>query len=289
MPIVPALSELKRATREGYAVPSFDVWDSATADGALAALVEKRAPGIIAIYSAVFDGPTACGLTAYVRARAEEVPVPVAILLDHGAGLDQCVQAIRYGCTDVMFDGSRLPLEENLAQTRVIARAAHAAGVGVEAELGHVGQAGDLENPAHWGAGFTDPTEAAGFVRETGIDFLAVAIGTAHGIYRGEPRLAMERLQEIRRRVDVPLVLHGGTGLGGEPLQAAIAGGIAKINVSTDLFISAGRRLAEGAWAAAEAPWADDPTLFRVTNTIAEAFRERCLYYIDLFGASGRA
>ena len=289
MSIVPALTELERATRGGYAVPSFDVWDSATADGALAALVEKRAPGIIAVYSAVFEGPTARGLAAYVRARAEDVPVPVAILLDHGASLEQCVQAIRYGFTDVMFDGSRLPLEENLAQTRVIARAAHAAGVGVEAELGHVGMAGDLEDPARWGAGFTDPGEAVAFVRETGVDFLAVAIGTAHGIYRGEPRLDMERLQEIGRRVDAPLVLHGGTGLGGEPLQAAIVRGIAKINVSTDLFISAGRRLAAGAWAETEAPWADDPTLFRVTKTISEVFRERCLYYIDLFGAAGRA
>jgi ketose-bisphosphate aldolase len=289
MSIVAAVKELERAARQGYAVPHFDVWDSATTDGALAALVEKRAPGIIAIYSRVFDGPTARGLVAYIRARAEEVPVPVAILLDHGAGLEQCAQAIRYGCTDVMFDGSSLSLEENLAQTRVIARAAHAAGVGVEAELGHVGQAGDLEDPSHWGAGFTDPIEAARFVRETGVDYLAVAIGTAHGIYRGDPKLDLDLLREIRRQVSVPLVLHGGTGLGGEPLRAAIAGGIAKINVSTDLFVSAGRRVAEAAWAAVEAPWADDPTFFAVTNTIAEAFRERCLDYIDLFGAAGRA
>jgi fructose-bisphosphate aldolase class II len=106
MSIVPAVGELKRATRGGYAVPHFDVWDSTTTDGALAALVEMRAPGIIAIYSGVFAGPTARGLVAYVRARADDAPVPVAILLDHGAGLGQCVQAIRYGCTDVMFDGS---------------------------------------------------------------------------------------------------------------------------------------------------------------------------------------
>jgi ketose-bisphosphate aldolase len=289
MPIVPAVRELERATRGGYAVPHFDVWDSATTDGVLAALAEKRAPGIIAIYSGVFDGPTARGLVAYIRARAEEVPVPVAILLDHGAGLEQCARAIRYGCTDVMFDGSRLPLEENLAQTQVIVRAAHAAGVGVEAELGHVGQTGDLEDPAHWGAGFTDPIEAAGFLRETGVDYLAIAIGTAHGIYKGEPRLDLDLLREIRRCVNVPLVLHGGTGLGGEPLRAAIASGIAKINVSTDLFVSAGRRVSEASWTAVDAPWTDDPTFFEVTATISDAFRERCHYYIELFGAAGRA
>jgi fructose-bisphosphate aldolase, class II len=289
MPIVSALNELRRASREGYAVPHFDVWDSITVDGVLAALVEKRAPGIIAIYSAVFQGPTARGLVAYVRARAEEVAAPVAILLDHGAGLEKCAQAIRYGCTDVMFDGSRLPLEENLAQTRVIVRTAHAAGVGVEAEVGHVGEAGDAEDPDHRRDGFTDPGEAVDFVRQTGVDFLAIAIGTAHGIYQGEPHLDLDLLREIRGRVDAPLVLHGGTGLPEEPLRAAIAGGIAKINVSTDLFVSAGRRVAEASWVEVEAPWADDPTFFEVTKTIAEAFRERCLYYIDLFGATGRA
>jgi fructose-bisphosphate aldolase, class II len=288
MSIVPAVVEMKRATREGYAVPHFDVWDSATTDGVLAALAEKQAPGIIAIYSGVFDGPTARGLVAYIRARAEEAPVPVAILLDHGASLEQCAQAIRYGCTDVMFDGSRLSLEENLARTEVIARAAHAAGVGIEAELGHVGDASDLSH-AGQADGLTDPNEAAAFVRGAGVDYLAIAIGTAHGIYRGEPKLDLALLREIRRRVDVPLVLHGGTGLGGEQLQEAIAGGIAKINVSTDLFVSAGRRVADASWATVEAPWADDPTFFAVTKTIAEAFRERCLYYIDLFGAAGRA
>jgi fructose-bisphosphate aldolase, class II len=263
MPIVSAVSELRRAAREGYAVPHFDVWDSATTDGVLAALVEKRAPGIIALYDGVFRGPTARGLVAYIRARVEESPAPIAILLDHGASLERCAQAIRYGCTDVMFDGSKLPLEENLARTRVIVRAAHAAGVGVEAELGHVGEASDLDQHAEQRDGLTDPAEAADFVRETGVDYLAIAIGTAHGIYRGEPKLALDLLREIRRRVDVPLVLHGGTGLGGEQLQEAIASGIAKINVSTDLFVSAGRRVADGDWASVEAPGPTTPGSFR--------------------------
>jgi ketose-bisphosphate aldolase len=289
MSIMPAFHLLTQASRGGYAVPHFDVWDIATTEGALAALVEKRAPGIIAIYSAVFQGPIARGLVSYVRARADEVSVPVAILLDHGAGLEECAKAIRFGCTDVMFDGSRLPLQENIAQTRVIVRAAHAAGVGVEGEVGHVGQAGDIEDSGRSRHGLTDPGEAIDFVRETGVDYLAIAIGTAHGVYQGEPRLDLDLLREIRRRVAAPLVLHGGTGLGGEPLRAAIAGGIAKINVSTDLFLSAGRRVADGEWAEVAAPWTDDPTFFQVTATIAEAFRERCLYYIDLFGAAGRA
>ncbi len=289
MSIESAANLLRRASGEGYAIPHFDVWDIATTEGVLEALVERRAPGIIAIYSGVFQGPIARGLVGYVRARAEEIPAPVAILLDHGASLEECARAVRFGCTDVMFDGSRLPLPENTAQTRIIVRAAHAAGVGVEGEVGHVGWAGDMEDPERQAHGLTDPGEAADFVRETGVDYLAIAIGTAHGIYQGEPRLALDLLGEIRRCVNVPLVLHGGTGLGGEPLRAAIAGGIAKINVSTDLFLSAGRRVAAAEWADVEAPWTDEPTFFRISATVAEAFRERCLCYIDLFGAAGRA
>jgi ketose-bisphosphate aldolase len=289
MSIVLATDLLRRATREAYAVPSFDVWDIAGAEGAFDALVDRRAPGIIAIYSAVLTQPSARGFLAYARARAEDVQTPVALLLDHGASLEECAQAIRFGCTDVMFDGSQLPLRENAAETRVIVRMAHAAGVGVEAEVGHVGQAGEEESDAPRRNGFTDPAAAAAFVDETCVDYLAVAIGTAHGVYKGQPRLDLDLLGAIRRAVDVPLVLHGGTGLGGDPLRAAIACGIAKINVSTDLFLSAGRRVVEGQWAPVDAPWTNDPTYFRVSATVREAFRERCCYYIDLFGAGGRA
>jgi ketose-bisphosphate aldolase len=289
MTIVPATDLLRRAAAQGYAVPSFDVWDIASAEGALDALVERRAPGIIAIYSAVLNQPYARGFLAYARARAEELPAPLALLLDHGASLEECARAMRFGCTDVMFDGSQLPLPANARETAIITRMAHAAGVGVEAEVGHVGQAGDEESAAGGRSGFTDPAAAAAFVRETGVDYLAVAIGTAHGVYKGAPRLDLDLLAEIRAAVDVPLVLHGGTGLGGDPLRAAIACGIAKINVSTDLFLSAGRRLADHAWAPVDAPWTSDPTYFRVSATVREAFRERCAFYIDLFGAAGRA
>lgn len=289
MSITPASELLRRASREGYAIPSFDVWDIAGAEGVLEALRDRRAPGIIAVYSAVFQQPFARGFLAYLRARAEEVSVPVALLLDHGASLEECARAMRFGCTDVMFDGSRLPLPANAAETRIIVRAAHAAGVGVEAEVGHVGQAADADETAQRHEGYTDPVAAAGFVAETGVDFLAVAIGTAHGVYKGEPHLELDLLREIRRAVDVPLVLHGGTGLGGDMLAAAIAEGIAKINVSTDLFLSAGSRVATGEWAHVETPWTNDPTYFRIAATVSDAFRERCLYYIDLFGAAGCA
>lgn len=281
MTLVPMAVLLRHASREGFAVPHFDVFDSTMAEGAVAALVEKRAPGILAVYSALFRGPSARALIGYVRARAEEVAVPLAVLLDHGEDLAQCVQAICYGCTDVMFDGSRLPLDENIARTREVVRAAHAAGVGVEAELGHVGDASQADAEAGH-ARLTDPDEAVAFVEQTGVDALAVAIGTAHGIYRGEPRLELDRLRAIRARVAVPLVIHGGTGLGGEPLRAAIASGIAKVNVSTDLFVRAGQRLVEGARQGSA-------SYFDLTAGVAEAVRERCAHYIELFGAAGRA
>ena len=131
------------------------------------------------------------------------------------------------------------PLEENIANTRRVVAAAHAAGVGVEAELGHVGMGDQYDSEGRRGIGFTDPANVERFVEQTGVDFLAIAFGTAHGFYNGEPHLDLDLLSEIRRRVDVPLVMHGGTGLSDEQFRAAIAAGINKINFATSIMNSA--------------------------------------------------
>ena len=178
----------------------------------VAALEEANAPGIIAIYSGSFDQPNAAALAAYIRVRLEKLPQPASLMLDHGSSLEQCMRAIHLGFTDVMFDGSKLPYEENLATTKAIVRAAHAVGVKVEAELGHVGSGNEYQNFGGQRKGFTDPAAAERFAAETGVDFLAVAIGTAHGVYVGDPQIDLELLAEVRRRVSVPLVLHGGSG-----------------------------------------------------------------------------
>jgi fructose-bisphosphate aldolase class II len=192
------------------------------------------------------------------------------------------MQILAYGATDVMFDGGKLPLEENIAITRSVVRDALAMGAGVEAELGFVGHGSDYANLDVVRQGFTKPEEAARFIEETGVDALAIAIGTAHAEYQGEPQLALDLLADIRARVDVPLVLHGGSGLSDEQFRAAIEGGISKVNIFTDLGLTAGRQMVSEAQA-------EKASYFSIGAAAKTAFRERCKHYLDVFGASGKA
>ncbi len=282
MPLVSIGSELKRAQQGKYALPLLEPFDSLSTDGMFQAIAECRAPAIIGLYNALLEAPNGRALAAYVRARAEDAPGPVSLMLDHGSSFENCMRALKFGFTDVMYDGSKLPLEENIATTRLVVRAAHAMGACVEAELGHVGSGSDYQSFGARGVGFTNPDDVERFVAETGVDFLAVAIGTAHGVYQGEPHIDLELLAEIRRRVDIPLVMHGGSGLSTEQFQAAIAGGICKINVATELFITTARRLVDAARAA-------DLSYFDFTRRTAESFRERATFYLDIFGTAGKA
>jgi fructose-bisphosphate aldolase class II len=282
MPLVSVLRGLEKAQEEHYALPCFDTIEMLGTQGIYQALEEARAPGLIGIWSGMLDRPYARSTIAAIRAMADEVTVPVSIILDHGQDFEHCIKALAWGFTDVMYDGSSLPIEENIANTCTIVRAAHTLGAAVEAELGHVGRGSEYQEFGARREGFTDPDDVERFVAETGVDFLAVAIGTAHGQYEGEPRVALDLLYEIRRRVDIPLVLHGGSGLSAEQFRAAIATGIAKINIFTDLALAAGARLIEAAQA-------EGASYFSLTRSVIEAFKERCTYYLDLFGTSGRA
>ncbi len=282
MPLVSIKNELLRAWRGGYAVPLFDTFDMHTTEGMIQAVQEKRSPAIIAVYSAHLEEKNARAMAAYIRTRAEEVETPISLMLDHGNSLEQCIRAIRFGFTDVMYDGSQLSLEENIANTRAVARAAHAVGVSVEAELGHVGMGSEYESYGSRRLGFTRPEDVEKFVAETGVDFLAVAIGTAHGLYTGDPNLDLDLLHHIRGCVDIPLVMHGGTGLTPEQFRNAITGGISKINVATDLFVTAGKRMVE-------ASQSEKASYFSLSRVAVDAFKERCGYYMELFGVAGRA
>ena len=282
MPLVSILDELKKAQAGGYALPCFDTFEMHGTLGIFDALEAKRAPGIVGLYSGLFDRPHPRAFADYVRAMAEEATVPVSIILDHGASFEHCIKALDAGFSDVMYDGSKLPLEENMATTRLVVRAAHAVGAAVEAELGHVGVGRTYKEFGALGKGFTEPQAVVRFVEETGVDFLAIAIGTAHGLYAGDPELDFELLRQIRTRVDLPLVLHGGSGVTEEQFRTAIAHGISKINVATDLFVTTGRRLVEAAQK-------EGASYFGLGKAAIDSFQERCGYYLDLFGASGHA
>ncbi|MGD0751146.1 MAG: class II fructose-bisphosphate aldolase [Anaerolineales bacterium] len=281
MTIVSIKNELSSAQRAHYAVPLFDVYEMQGMEGLMEALTEKRAPTIVGIYSPYAALPNCRALAAYVRCRAEATDVPVSLMLDHGASVELCLKVLEYGFTDVMYDGSSLPLDENIANTRRVVQAAHAVGAAVEAELGHVGFGDQYEAEGGKGIGFTEPDNVQHFVEATGVDFLAIAFGNAHGLYKGEPHLDLELVAEIRRRVDLPLVMHGGTGLSDQQFRSAIAAGISKINYATAIVNASAENMCQ----AAAKP---ESSMFDIYDGIRLAYSEWCSRLFDTFGTAGQ-
>lgn len=271
--LVPMKDILEKAREGGYGVVAPNVINEDTARVCLEAAAEKQAP-IILDFAYQFH-PDIVALGRIIQLLAEDAPVPVALNLDHGASFEQAIWAIRAGFTSIMVDRSSAPFEQNAAETAELVKIAHAVDVSVEAELGHVGDAGHYEQDRD--AGLTNPAEAAEYVKRTGVDCLAVAVGTAHGAYSGTPHIDFDRLKEIRAAVDVPLVLHGGSGSGDANLQEAIRCGITKVNVATDLFT------AGVAGACSEGP------SYMVYHRLREAYKARLIQYMELLGQTGRA
>lgn len=273
---------LMQARQEKYAVPLFNVYDSQGVEGTLRALTEKRAPTIIAVYSPYAVAPEGPALAAYIRQRAAEVDVPVSLMLDHGASAEICIQVLDYGYTDVMYDGSKLPIEENIANTRKVVAAAHERGVMVEAELGHVGMGDQYDAFGSQRLGFTDPAMVDYFIEQTGIDALAIAFGNAHGFYKGEPHLDLELVAEIRSRVNLPLVMHGGTGISDDQFRAVVAAGISKVNFASAILATSVENMRK----ASAAP---DATIFSIAEAERAAYHAWCTHLYDVFGTTGKA
>lgn len=241
MSIVSLREMLEDARRGKYAVPLFDTQNMAMIRSAVQVAEEEGSPVILAGVEFDFEGDRLGCWAALALRAALGAKVPVCLMLDHGANLELCVRCADAGFTGVMIDASALPFEENAAVTRQVCDAMRRRGVGVEAELGHVGSAsagGEAELGANAGAGtaYTEPDKVAEFVERSGCDALAVSIGTAHGVYATAPELQIGLLDEIDRASPVPLVLHGGSGTPEEQIRAAIAHGIAKINICSELM-----------------------------------------------------
>jgi len=282
MPVISFTQELNKARQDHYAIPLFNVFDQFGAEGVYQAIASLRAPTIIGIYSGFATQPNTRAFTAYLRTRFADLDVPITIWLDHGASVDQCLQVIDFGFTDVMYDGSKLPLEENIANTYQIVQAAHARGVGVEAELGHVGSGDEYDQFGGKALGFTDPHQVGYFVEQTGVDFLAIAFGNAHGLYKGEPRLNLDLVKEISQMVSIPLVMHGGTGLSDDQFRGAISCGIAKINYATNIINAATDNLKK----AAGQP---DANMFTIPGGIQAAYYDWSCRLFKVFGTAGKA
>lgn len=233
MPFVTSEKMLLDARRGGYAVGAFNAENMEMVKAIIAAAEELRAPVMIQTTSSTIKYGSVETYAAIVSAEAMKASVPVCLHLDHGSSFGLAVRCVMAGYTSVMMDGSKLPFEENIAVSRQVAEMAAAVGIPCEAELGKVGGKEDeVEAVADTN---TDPAEAKEFVERTGISSLAVAIGTAHGFYVGTPVLDVERLSEIRKAVDVPLVLHGASGLTDEQVQECVKRGICKVNFATEL------------------------------------------------------
>lgn len=227
---------LKPAMRGGYAVGLFNTIDTDMLEGVIAAAENMHAPLIIGTAEILLPYGELKLIAPSVIAAAERASVPVVVHYDHGLTFERCMEALKLGFTSVMFDGSLTDYEQNVAQTREVVKIAHAFGATVEGEIGHVGNAdteADLTEDR-----YTTVTEATRYLNDTGVDALAVAVGTAHGAYKTKPKLALDRLQAIRDAVDVPLVLHGGSGLSDDDFRNAVHHGIAKINIFTDLCLA---------------------------------------------------
>ena len=224
---------LKDADEKGYAVPAFNVYNMETVMGVIQAAEEQRAPVIIQFYSRLATTGFADYLAPVILKAAEKASVPVCMHLDHGAGFEAAAIALKNGATGIMVDFSQLSLEENIANTKKAVDILSAMAIGVEGEIGHIGKAADGVP-----TDYTTVEEAKTYVEGTGVSALAVAVGTAHGRYKQAPVLQIERIKEIKDEVKIPLVLHGGSGVPDDQIQAAVKAGIRKINFGTDLCYS---------------------------------------------------
>lgn len=280
-----SMHELLKPTRENrFAIGAFNVADSCFIRAVVEQAEASNSPAIISIHPSELEFVTD-EFFGYVRERTLRSRIPFVIHLDHGASVEHVQRAIQCGFTSVMIDGSLLPYEENVALTQEVVKLAHAVGISVEGELGTIGDTGTSVEGGVSKVIYTDPDQAEDFVARTGVDTLAVAIGTAHGIYPKDmkPELQMHILREISQRVSIPLVLHGGSANPDAEIAESVTLGVGKINISSDMkyayFAKAREVLSRETW------W--DPNV--IYPEPIEAAKAVIAYKMSLFGSTGKA
>ena len=270
---------LKDAQEKKYGVGFFNAVNMEMTRAYITAAEECNSPIIIGTAEALLPYGAFDWLIPMMIEQARRAKVPVAIHLDHTYKFEVLMQALRAGFGSIMYDGSRLKdHSENVRNSAEIVKIAHAMGVGVECELGSVGGLADAAGKVDQMA-YTDPGDARDFIEKTNADFLAVSIGTQHGVYKATPKLDLNRLAEIHAAVDVPLVLHGGSGLSDDDFRNTVAGGIRKVNVYTDIILAAKAAIH------ADENEAYGDAMLRAQNAMKEATAVK----LRLFGSAGRA
>lgn len=270
---------LKKAQKEKYAVGLFNTTDTDMLQAVIEAAEESNSPVILGTAEVLLPYGELKLIAPSVIAAAKRASVPVVVHYDHGLTFERCLEALQFGFSSVMFDGSAKAYGQNIEETKEIVKIAHAFGASVEGEIGHVGEAaqGDesLENM------YTTVAEAKEYLENTGVDALAVAIGSAHGVYKKKPKLNIERLKEIADAVSVPLVLHGGSGLSDDDFKNTIREGIAKVNIFTDLCLAGERAMKDG----------EEKKLgyLETRNLKVEYIKEAVKHKMSLFGSVNKA
>ena len=270
------------AKKGSYGVGFFNAVNVEMARAIIETAEELRAPVMVGTAEILLPAMELTRVAEYLIPMAEKVSVPVCVHYDHGLTFERCMQALELGFTSIMYDCSTAPYEENIEKVAEMVKICHAMGRTVEGELGHVGDnagAGKLENPSDY---FTDPETAADFVKRTGVDSLAVAVGNAHGDYAFPPKLDFERIRVIAEKTGIPLVLHGGSRLSDTDFKTAVKEGVAKVNIFTDID-KAGKRGIEAGLAAGE------KSMMGLIPYEIDAMKEVVRDKILLFGSNGKA
>lgn len=276
------MNEVLLPAREGgYVVGLFNAVNLELARGILAAAQRTGSPVIMGTAEVLFPYGPLEEVSYYLIPMAKKAGVPVVIHLDHGLKKETCLKALDLGFTSIMYDCSTDDYDTNVEKVREMAEIAHSRGATIEGELGHVGDNTDAAeaDPSFF---YTDPGQARDFVEKTGVDALAVAVGTAHGAYKLPPKLDFDRIRAIKEQAKVPLVLHGGSGLTDEDFRQAIRAGISKINIFTDINVAAVR-------GARQHFVSDDKGLTELIPAAVEAVERETAKKMELFGSCGRA
>ncbi len=269
---------LKRAQKEKYAVGLFNTTDTDMLEAVISAAEELNAPVIVGTAEVLLPYGELALIAPSIIERAKNASVPVVVHYDHGLTFERCMEALELGFTSVMFDGSAKSYDENIAYTKEIVKIAHAFGATVEGEIGHVGEAAKEDNLLT--DMYTTVKEAKDYISATGVDALAVAIGSAHGVYKKKPMLNIERLKEIKKETDVPLVLHGGSGLSDDDFRNTVKEGIAKVNIFTDLCLAGEKAMKEG--------MKNGSGYLEIRNLKVNAIKKAVAEKIKLFGSAGK-
>ena len=270
---------LKKAQNEKYAVGLFNTTDTDMLEAVIGAAEELNSPVIIGTAEVLLPYGELKLIAPALVSAAKNAKVPVVVHYDHGLTFDRCMEALRIGFSSVMFDGSTAPYADNIRATREIVKISHAFGATVEGEIGHVGEAASEDNLLT--DMYTTPEEAVKYVDDTGVDALAVAIGSAHGVYKKKPMLNIERLKKIRSALDTPLVLHGGSGLSDDDFKNTVREGIAKVNIFTDLCLAGEKSITESVLL--------NNGYLKMRNEKVSAMKEAVKVKIKLFGSENKA